>query len=62
MSYLSEREHERFRALLRRAATEDFRLLHPDRDGDWFGSVRQQSGIDDTRPAGLDDAHTKARP
>lgn len=37
MSHPSEREHERFRALLRRAATEDFRLLHPNRDEDWLG-------------------------
>lgn len=68
MSYVSERERERFRALLRDAATEDSRRLHPDRcetgarRRDWLELSRQRSGIDDVRPAGLDNARIETKP
>ena len=48
MSYVSDRERERFRELLRRAATEDSQRLHPDR-----------GETDATEPTSRDDARDR---
>ena len=67
MSYVSEGERERFRALLRQAATEDSRRLHPDPyerqtpNGDRLEHPRQLSGTD-VRPAITDNAEIKTKP
>jgi hypothetical protein len=66
MSYVSDRERERFRALLRHAAIEDSRRLHPDpyeretRSGDRLEHQRR-SGTD-VRPAIPDNAQIKSKP
>ena len=67
MSYVSEGERERFRALLRQAATEDSRRLHRDRcetephNRDRPELPLQRSEID-VRPAIADNAEIKTKP
>ena len=67
MSYVSEGERERFRALLRQAATEDSRRLRRDRcetephNRDRLELSLQRSGID-VRPAITDNAEIMTKP
>ena len=51
MSYESDRERERFRALLRHAASEDFRRLHPERHA---AETREKHGLEFMRQAERD--------
>ena len=48
MSYESDRERERFRALLRHAASEDSRRLHPERHAT---ETRGKEGLEFMRQA-----------
>ena len=66
MSYVSEGERERFRALLRQAATEDSRRLHRDRcetdpHRDRLELALKRSGID-VRPAITDNSEIMTKP
>ena len=65
MSYVSEGERDRFRALLRQAATEDSRRLHPDRcetepHRDRLEPLKR-SGID-VRPANTENSEIMTKP
>ena len=51
MSYESDRERERFRALLRHAASEDSRRLHPERHAT---ETRREEGLEFMRQAKRD--------
>ena len=59
MSYVSERERERFRELLRRAATEDSQRLHPDRGETDARGPRQHPSRDDAVTGRAKDAQAR---
>ena len=60
MSYVSERERERFRELLRRAATEDSERLHPNRRETDATGPRQQRSRNDAVTGRAKDAQARA--
>lgn len=62
MSYVSERERERFRALLRQAATEDSRRLHPDRcETEAHPENRHEAVAEQTSAVSGDSRHAGSR-